>query len=273
LFIYTFSHGSLIVKRKWKIHKDKYKIQDNEDDFKYDEAEASRDDVNEMPLSKLHLILHTEGPEAFVQQDGTRSFGSWIIALEYYLVSFIFLCTDKFVFLLYFYCVISVIGTLINPIWFSVFLLDVMVRFDTLQHVIQAVTTNIIQLLWTSMLILIILYIYTVIAFFVFVDMFYTYEVNKYDSSTIGESLCTDMLHCYMSVINLGLRNGGGIGDILKPDSYNNRVHYFSKLLFTFTFHIIVIVVMLNILFGIIIDTFAQLRDENREIDEDIRNK
>jgi inositol 1,4,5-triphosphate receptor type 3 len=44
------------------------------------------------------------------------------------------------------------------------------------------------------------------------------------------------------------------------------------KFVFDCTFHILVIIIMVNILFGIIIDTFAQLRDEKQTKDDDKRN-
>ena len=47
---------------------------------------------------------------------------------------------------------------------------------------------------------------------------------------------------------------------------------YFVKFVFDCTFHIVVIIIMINILFGIIIDTFAQLRDEKQTKDDDKRN-
>jgi hypothetical protein len=47
---------------------------------------------------------------------------------------------------------------------------------------------------------------------------------------------------------------------------------YFVKFAFDCTFHIVVIIIMINILFGIIIDTFAQLRDEKQTKDDDKRN-
>ena len=74
-------------------------------------------------------------------------------------------------------------------------------------------------------------------------------------------------------MMNLGLRNGGGIGDAIKPVTYSETESYYSKLVYTFSFHLIVILIMLNIVFGIIIDTFAQLRDEKRRMEHDHNNK
>ncbi len=47
------------------------------------------------------------------------------------------------------------------------------------------------------------------------------------------------------------------MGDVTKQVKYDETDRYMAKFLFDFTFFLIVIIIMLNILFGIIIDTFA----------------
>jgi inositol 1,4,5-triphosphate receptor type 1 len=66
-----------------------------------------------------------------------------------------------------------------------------------------------------------------------------------------------------MNTVNLGLRNGGGIGDSLKITMYiDNKSAYLPKVvLVNILFFLIINLVFLNIIFGIIIDTFGELRD------------
>jgi len=71
------------------------------------------------------------------------------------------------------------------------------------------------------------------------------------------------MTQCFLSVLNLGLRNGGGIGDSTTPIHYSETEKYFVKFLYDSSFHMFVIIMLLNILFGIIIDTFACKKDFN----------
>ncbi len=67
-----------------------------------------------------------------------------------------------------------------------------------------------------------------------------------------------------MFIIKQGLLAGGGVGEVLKqPDPYNSE-NYYSRALFDLTFFIIIIIIWLNIIFGIIIDTFAELRDKKK---------
>lgn len=62
--------------------------------------------------------------------------------------------------------------------------------------------------------------------------------------------------------LNLGLRAGGGIADMMySPSEKDSSNEYMERFFFDLSFKIIVIIIMLNILFGIIIDTFGELRD------------
>ena len=67
------------------------------------------------------------------------------------------------------------------------------------------------------------------------------------------------------------MRAGGGIGEAITHVDINNS-HYWSRFIFDLTFFIIVIICLLNIIFGIIIDTFAALRDQRNELVEQIEN-
>ena len=72
------------------------------------------------------------------------------------------------------------------------------------------------------------------------------------------------LLHCFLSTVNYGLRMGGGMGEFLPPQTYApiNKQAYFIRLVYDLSFFLIVITILLNVIFGIIIDTFAQLRAE-----------
>lgn len=82
------------------------------------------------------------------------------------------------------------------------------------------------------------------------------------------------MMHCFLSTVNYGLRGGGGIGELTPTQTAHpsNIQAFYFKSVYDLTFFILVITILLNIIFGIIIDTFAQLRGEKSLIDEDIKN-
>ena len=70
-----------------------------------------------------------------------------------------------------------------------------------------------------------------------------------------------------MTIIDKGLTLGGGIGDYTESINYrDDTAKYFVKLGHDAMFHILVKVILLNILFGIIIDTFAKMRETKKNI-------
>ena len=80
------------------------------------------------------------------------------------------------------------------------------------------------------------------------------------------------MISCYFNIISYGLRNGGGIGDAAIFENFKNSLPYHTRFLYTATFQLVINIAMLNIVFGIIIDTFAVLREEEEQKKNDMYN-
>lgn len=74
-----------------------------------------------------------------------------------------------------------------------------------------------------------------------------------------------------VTVMNYGLRNGGGIGDVLRPPSKQEPL-FFARVIYDLLFFFIVIIIVLNLIFGVIIDTFADLRSEKQQKEETLKN-
>ena len=153
---------------------------------------------------------------------------------------------------------------------YSLFLLDVIPRSQTQKNVVQAVTRNRKQLLLTLLLCIIIMWIQTVFAYYYLQDSFWN---DSFGES--GENQCTSMLQCLQTIVSLGPRSSGGIGDMLTRESFseNNRSTYYLRFFYDVFSFAIVNLIFLNIIFGIIIDTFAELRDEKRMFEEDRKGK
>jgi len=68
---------------------------------------------------------------------------------------------------------------------------------------------------------------------------------------------------------------GGGIGDISPRVSFkfSDKRTYFVKLIWDNLFHIIVNLILGNIFFGVIVDTFNELRDQKDQKNRDEMNK
>merc|ERR1712048_148787 len=94
----------------------------------------------------------------------------------------------------------------------------------------------------------------------------FMFQYSPHDA--VDENLvCTNFYSCAILMLNTGLRNGGGIGESLWV--YQFEFHPLSwfgmNTMFNFFFFITVNAIMLNVVFGIIIDSFAARRDEQKE--------
>uniref|UniRef100_A0A452QKB6 Inositol 1,4,5-trisphosphate receptor n=1 Tax=Ursus americanus TaxID=9643 RepID=A0A452QKB6_URSAM len=81
------------------------------------------------------------------------------------------------------------------------------------------------------------------------------------------ERACDTLLMCIVTVMNHGLRNGGGVGDILRKPSKDESL-FPARVVYDLLFFFVVIIIVLNLIFGVIIDTFADLRSEKQKKEE-----
>ncbi|KAG8513814.1 Inositol 1,4,5-trisphosphate receptor type 2 [Galemys pyrenaicus] len=81
------------------------------------------------------------------------------------------------------------------------------------------------------------------------------------------ERTCDTLLMCIVTVLNQGLRNGGGVGDVLRRPSKDEPL-FAARVVYDLLFYFIVIIIVLNLIFGVIIDTFADLRSEKQKKEE-----
>ena len=91
------------------------------------------------------------------------------------------------------------------------------------------------------------------------------------EQETVKERSCDTLWMCIITTLNQGLRNGGGIGDVLRAPS-SNEPFYTLRLIYDMLFFFVVIIIVLNLIFGVIIDTFADLRTEKNNKEEIIKN-
>lgn len=161
------------------------------------------------------------------------------------------------------YCLIYLIISIIcwyNELLYSILLLDLIKRNDTLINILKSISLNYKQILLTLLLALFIVFIYSTIYMIIYSGDFNA--DNKY--------YCDTFSSCFFTILNSGVRAGGGIGDIL--NNYTAlQVYDVIRIIFDLSFFVIVIIVLLNIIFGIIIDTFAELRDQRNEILQDLQ--
>lgn len=161
------------------------------------------------------------------------------------------------------YFTFSVMGNF-NYFFFAAHLLDVAIGFKTLRTILQSVTHNGKQLVLTVMLLTIIVYIYTVIAF----NFFRKFYVQEEDEQV--DQKCHNMLTCFVFHLYKGVRAGGGIGDEIDPPDGDDYEMY--RIIFDITFFFFIIVILLAIIQGLIIDAFGELRDQLQSVVEDMES-
>ncbi|KAL3874970.1 hypothetical protein ACJMK2_037916, partial [Sinanodonta woodiana] len=170
---------------------------------------------------------------------------------------------NSFLYILW-YFIFSILGN-INYFFFAAHLLDVAIGFKTLRTILQSVTHNGKQLVLTVMLLSVVVYIYTVIAF----NFFRKFYIKEEDGSI--DYKCHDMFTCFVYHLHTGVRAGGGIGDEIEPADGDPFEVY--RILFDITFFFFVIVILLAIIQGLIIDAFGELRDQLEQVKEDMESK
>ncbi|EGR27735.1 MIR domain protein [Ichthyophthirius multifiliis] len=162
------------------------------------------------------------------------------------------------------YGAFSIIGTFYHPFFFTFHLTEILIRFPTLKSVIMAVWGPKKQLALTYMLYLIFVWFFSLIAF----------QFFNGEKDLKGE--CNQMIYCYMLLIDQTFKSNGGIGGYILSTFDNegqDDIYRWERLLFDNGFLIIVVIIIVQIVAGIIIDTFSNLREQENEKKEDIEGK
>lgn len=128
---------------------------------------------------------------------------------------------------------------------------------DILDRAIQSVTRNGTSLVYVAALTMTIIYMYAVFSF-VFLRKSFVEEDGLF---------CQDLFQCFLSSLSFGLRAGGGLGEVLEPFTFG-FAESGVRIIFDLSFFVIITIIALNVVFGIIVDTFQQLRDEKASIEE-----
>jgi len=207
------------------------------------------------------------------------------------------ICTDTEVLYHVVYLMFCMLGLTTHPFFFSILLFDLVYREETLLNVIRSVTRNGRSIILTAVLALILVYMFSIIGYIFFRDDFLveidsgsgTFEVNSPSSCSVDgidcnhtellhqdgedskERACDSLIMCIITTMNQGLRNGGGIGDILRAPSSAEPM-FVARVIYDLLFFFVVIIIVLNLIFGVIIDTFADLRSEKQQKEEILKN-
>ncbi|WAR13612.1 ITPR1-like protein [Mya arenaria] len=155
----------------------------------------------------------------------------------------------------------SVTGTWYHGYFFAFHLLNIVNNNQLLGGVIKAVTQNGVSLLWVAILGFIVIYIYSLVGFSLLRAYF-----------APGDYLyCSTLWQCTVTVIRYGL-----IGDMFEVVKQSEKERTFETfwpiVLYHVSFFIFITTIGLNIIFGIIVDTFSELRDLKWRAESDMKD-
>jgi len=112
------------------------------------------------------------------------------------------------------YLIFAVLGLSVSDYYAPFLLLDIVVKNSTTRGVLEAVVNPYKQLMWTLILMLFLIYIFSFYMFW-----YYPREFNENDiDDHIAETMCQTLFHCLLSSVGYGLRSGGGIADFWRHD-------------------------------------------------------
>jgi hypothetical protein len=152
-------------------------------------------------------------------------------------------------------------GNIYSVSFFSFHVLDLAFRIKLLQYVLKSVVVNINQVLTTLLLGIIICWMYTILGI-------YGFGFDQYEFPNMPDTdyeFPQTILSKFWQHLDFGL-NGSPLWN-----SYHDYTT--QKYLFDISYQIFIVVIMVAIITGIIIDTFADLRSERNFIEDDIANR
>jgi hypothetical protein len=175
-----------------------------------------------------------------------------------------------------FHALFAITAFFTSPFFTSLHLLLLFNISTTAKYVIRSATAHINQLLITF-----VLAIFTIWVFATFNANRYSGSFDVQDGDGNAIDVCSNMWRCLIYNLNFGLRNGGGIADshityafggvgnvndnIFEGADFETGRSVVGKMVFDLLFFIVINVIYLNIVFGIIIDTFGEMRGELNE--------
>lgn len=156
----------------------------------------------------------------------------------------------------------SFMGMVHNPVWVTLQLILMVNISQTAKDVARSVSQHAGQLITTFVLALCFIFIFAAVLLVNFQSEF------AEDYTTL---VCDRLVYCFIDAVNYGFRMGGGLGD-LQAVFNRNHENYAALTIFQLLAFIIINVIFLNVIFGIIIDTFSALREEAQLRKDDTDN-
>ena len=147
----------------------------------------------------------------------------------------------------------SFLGVTSSHGFYAIEIISIINLFATFKYLAKSISSHWRQLLFTFFMVIIFLYIYSVFS------NLYFYHTEDGD-----DQFCVDIIHCFFALLNTGFTNGSGVAGMLQSREMDrDGASYFGYVFFDLMFFLTVNCISLNLVFGIIVDTFGELREQN----------
>lgn len=159
----------------------------------------------------------------------------------------------------------SILSLPFRGYFYPISLLFILERSDILQRVLLAVTKNGKSLLYVAMFGVIVIYIFSVAGF----ALFYEQAQSTIEPSSQNYVFCRTLYECFISIGRWGLIETVAV---ILPQRTTSFVYEIDRIIYDVLFFVVITVIGLNIVFGIIVDTFSELRDEKYSQEKDMKS-
>merc|ERR1719409_2579792 len=100
------------------------------------------------------------------------------------------------------------------------------------------------------------------------------YRTAYFSQDWEGVAMCDTLMDCFFVTTHQGLLFSGINGEWLEKENHTvDKGKYLGRFFFEVSFFVIIVIIFLNVVFGIIIDTFAAMRNATQEKLDDMRNR
>ena len=165
--------------------------------------------------------------------------------------------------------IFSLIGAIMKrgEITYAFLLLPIIDLNNILKNIIVSIRLRYKEVALTFLLAFIIMYLFSNMAYFFF-NQDFSQEIEYMD-----DNVCKTLIFCFLNALDSGLRARGGIADSAIRLSYSrNKRHYIRRLIMDDFFFILIVIIAIDLVFGIIIGAFNTLRDEEQRHSADRKN-
>ena len=159
------------------------------------------------------------------------------------------------IFIFFYHILFVSLGLSISYLFLAIDFFSIANLFPTMRNIINSFTNHADQIGTTLVLAGVLMYSYST-----FIHIYFT---NQFSSDFPGNTYCSSLSHCFLTIIDKAFRNGEGIGGILTTAFYGESggdPRFYGSLFLNLSFFLLINIVILNIILAILVDTFGQLR-------------